>query len=68
MDIETVQMIGRLRRMFSRHADVLRLCSELERLDRVQQPALVKPPTGDKPPKRDRAAYMRDYRKRGSLR
>lgn len=70
--VEIVQLVTRLRRTFSRQPDVLNACALLERL--AAGPARVEPvatpahlPAGPAPdrPKRDRAAYMRDYRRRG---
>ncbi|MEY9238742.1 N6-adenosine-specific RNA methylase IME4 [Bradyrhizobium japonicum] len=79
MDIQTVLLIARLRRTFSRQPDVLNACCELERLDRQvadletrgqdASPAAECAGAGRASasmtkPKRDRAAYMRDYRRR----
>lgn len=83
--VEIIQLVARLRRVFSRQPDVLCACAELERLaaadakrialraivetdGRFLGPARAEPVATSAPPpagpKRDRAAYMRDYRKR----
>jgi hypothetical protein len=56
---ELFAMTARLRRSFPRHGDVLAVCDEVERLARVDEKPSV---TIGGHPKRDRAAYMRDYR------
>jgi len=52
---ELFELTKRLRRTFPRVMDVLDLCGEAERLALAGQPIA-------KGPKRDRAAYMRDWR------
>lgn len=62
---ELFQLTARLRRTFPRHGDVLVLCDEAERLA-VPAPTETfrsNPETGLFRPKRDRAAYMRDWRR-----
>lgn len=71
--VEIVHLTGRLRRQFSRHNDVLMACAELERrmnLPPVVVEKVIEVPINTGPirrvkqPKRDRALYMRDYRRR----
>lgn len=59
---ELFQLTARLRRLYPRSEDVLSVCEHLERL--VKSATMIKDAELLKsyPPKRDRAAYMRNYR------
>ena len=52
---ELFELTKRLRRAMPRHVELLSLCDEAERLAVAGEPVR-------KGPKRDRAAYMRDWR------
>lgn len=64
---ELVQLLARLKRTFPRQPDVLAVCDVVEGMMKtvrqlLDAQALRSDPSGLSGPKRDRAAYMRDYR------
>jgi hypothetical protein len=60
--VQLTMIIARLRRNMSRNSDVMTICDEVWRL--MMEKREAKLVVHGRPKKRNRAAYMREYRKR----